>query len=67
MGLLVQGGGGLVLSMASIAQTRKVAEEEGAVGNVVVRRESVGEHTGRATAVDISACPNEMISQDDFS
>jgi hypothetical protein len=57
VGLLVQDGGGLILVVASTGQTREIAEEEGAIGDVVVGRESVGEHTGRATTIDISAYP----------
>lgn len=53
--LLMQGSGGLVLSVALASKSREVAEEERAVGDVVVRGESVGEDTRRAAAVDISA------------
>jgi len=55
VGLLVQGGGGLVLSVALTSKSREVAEEERAVSDVVVRGEGVGKDTRRATAVDVSA------------
>jgi hypothetical protein len=58
----VQGSGGLVLSMALASESREIAEEERAVSDVVVRGESVGEDTRRATAVDVGAYLNEMIS-----
>ena len=53
--LLVQGSGGLVLSVALASKSREVAEEERAVSDVVVRGESVGEDARRAAAVDVSA------------
>lgn len=38
-------GGGLVLSVAGAGQARKIAEEKGAVGDVVVGGESVSKNT----------------------
>jgi hypothetical protein len=48
--------------MALSRKSRKIAEEEGAVSDVVVGGESVGEYARRATTVDISACLREEIS-----
>jgi hypothetical protein len=53
--LLVQGSGGLVLLVALAGKSGEVAEEEGAVSDVVVGGEGVGEHARRAAAVDVSA------------
>jgi hypothetical protein len=62
VGLLVQDSGGLVLSMALSRKSREVAEEERAVSDVVVGRESVGEHARRAAAVNVSACLGGRVS-----
>lgn len=52
---LVKDGGGLVLGVARPAQSGELVEEQRAVGHVVVGGESVGQDTGGAAAVDVSA------------
>ena len=53
--LRVKNSSSLVLSVACAAKGRKVAEEQRAVSDVVVRGKSVGEDIGAAGAVNVSA------------
>lgn len=55
VGRLVQGGGGLVLSVASTGQSRQSREVQRAVDHVGLRRQGVGEDTAGARGVDVRA------------
>lgn len=55
MGLLVKDSSSLVLSVALARESRKLVEEERAVGDVVVGGQGVGENVGLAATVNVSA------------
>src|SRR5690242_1058679 len=46
MGLLMENGSSLVLGMASGAKSRQIGEEDGAIGDVAGRGDSIGQNIG---------------------
>lgn len=51
----MQGGGGLVLSMAGASQCRKIGIVEVAVGDDVIRRKGIRKHVGAAVSIHVAA------------